>query len=263
MAIYWYYPSKDALLDAVVDKLMVASRRRCGRRRDKWIDALRNLAHAYRRIAHDHPRRSRSSRRADSRAKTRTRSSSACSRSRATQASTTRRRRASIGSSARTAAASRSTSWLRRVVPRIRARPDFVASSRGTRPSPKWLEPEYLDEMFEFGLELQLTALARSEPDDTGLRRGRALAAFAARAEPRFPKSHRPRCDSVIATGPRAADMSRRSPISTCRPRPTGASVVLVHGGGFVLGSRQMKPMRYLAAQARRGRLSVFAFDYR
>jgi len=46
-------------------------------------------------------------------------------------------------------------------------------------------------------------------------------------------------------------------------PDPTGASVVLVHGGGFVLGSRRMKPMRYLAAQLVGSGVSVFAFDYR
>lgn len=44
---------------------------------------------------------------------------------------------------------------------------------------------------------------------------------------------------------------------------PTGASVVLVHGGGFVLGSRNMKPMRYLAAQLVNAGVSVFAIDYR
>ena len=44
---------------------------------------------------------------------------------------------------------------------------------------------------------------------------------------------------------------------------PVGASVVLVHGGGFVIGSRTMKPMRLLAAQLSRARISVCAIDYR
>lgn len=43
----------------------------------------------------------------------------------------------------------------------------------------------------------------------------------------------------------------------------TGASVVLVHGGGFVLGSRRMKPMRYLAAQLVAAGISVCSVDYR
>ncbi len=54
MAIYWYYPSKEALLDAVVDELV----QRIGGGpppADDWIDALRKLAHAYRRLAHKHP----------------------------------------------------------------------------------------------------------------------------------------------------------------------------------------------------------------
>ena len=57
MAIYWYYPSKDALLDAVVEALIAklptdpASLAEGG----DWIEALRRLAHGYRRLAHDHP----------------------------------------------------------------------------------------------------------------------------------------------------------------------------------------------------------------
>lgn len=43
----------------------------------------------------------------------------------------------------------------------------------------------------------------------------------------------------------------------------TRASVVLVHGGGFVIGSRRMKPMRYLAAQLYAAGISVCAIDYR
>ena len=59
----------------------------------------------------------------------------------------------------------------------------------------------------------------------------------------------RPRC-RIART--RAAG-SLRSPISTCpRGRPARRSL-LVHGGGFVIGSRRMKPMRYLAARLDRG----------
>jgi acetyl esterase/lipase len=43
----------------------------------------------------------------------------------------------------------------------------------------------------------------------------------------------------------------------------TGASVVLVHGGGFVIGSRRMKPMRFLAARLVAEGIAVFAIDYR
>jgi len=44
---------------------------------------------------------------------------------------------------------------------------------------------------------------------------------------------------------------------------PIGASVVLVHGGGFVIGSRAMKPMRVLAARLSRAGIAVCAIDYR
>ena len=43
----------------------------------------------------------------------------------------------------------------------------------------------------------------------------------------------------------------------------TGASVLLVHGGGFVVGSRSMKPMRFLAARLVAAGIAVFSIDYR
>ncbi|HSN28441.1 MAG TPA: alpha/beta hydrolase [Kofleriaceae bacterium] len=46
-------------------------------------------------------------------------------------------------------------------------------------------------------------------------------------------------------------------------PEGARASVVLVHGGAFVIGSRRMKPMRYLVAQLTAARLAVLAIDYR
>ncbi len=44
---------------------------------------------------------------------------------------------------------------------------------------------------------------------------------------------------------------------------PIGASVVLVHGGGFAIGSRRMKPMRYLAARLVEAGIAACAIDYR
>jgi acetyl esterase len=43
----------------------------------------------------------------------------------------------------------------------------------------------------------------------------------------------------------------------------TGASVVLVHGGGFVIGARDMLPMRYLASRLCRAGVAAFSIDYR
>lgn len=45
--------------------------------------------------------------------------------------------------------------------------------------------------------------------------------------------------------------------------RPSGVSTVLVHGGGLVIGSRRMAPMRYLAAELSRAGITVCAIDYR
>jgi len=55
MAIYWYYPSKDALLDAVVDTLMTKMPVEPAKEGD-WIDAFRKLARAFRSLSKLHPR---------------------------------------------------------------------------------------------------------------------------------------------------------------------------------------------------------------
>jgi acetyl esterase/lipase len=46
-------------------------------------------------------------------------------------------------------------------------------------------------------------------------------------------------------------------------PHGSAPSVVLVHGGGFVIGSRRMKPIRYLAARLVEAGIAVCAIDYR
>lgn len=56
MAIYWYYPSKEALLDAVVDLLISKMDPDAMEVQGEWIDALRRLAHAYRALAHQYPK---------------------------------------------------------------------------------------------------------------------------------------------------------------------------------------------------------------
>jgi AcrR family transcriptional regulator len=57
MAIYWYYPSKDALLDAVVDLLIAKMNPRALLAEgDDWMNALRKLARAYRALAHEYPK---------------------------------------------------------------------------------------------------------------------------------------------------------------------------------------------------------------
>lgn len=44
---------------------------------------------------------------------------------------------------------------------------------------------------------------------------------------------------------------------------PNGTSAVLVHGGGFILGSRDMKPMRVLATDLVNAGVTVCSVDYR
>ncbi|MDB4944362.1 MAG: Transcriptional regulator, TetR family [Labilithrix sp.] len=54
MAIYWYYPSKEVLLDAVVEALITRLPLDPAPDGD-WIEALRKLARGYRALAHQHP----------------------------------------------------------------------------------------------------------------------------------------------------------------------------------------------------------------
>ena len=55
MALYWYYPSKDALLDAVVDELIAPVAAAVATPADSWLALLRAVAHAYRGVARAHP----------------------------------------------------------------------------------------------------------------------------------------------------------------------------------------------------------------
>lgn len=62
MAIYWYYPSKDALLDAIVEAMVMRldvpgsnAAPSAGAEPQDFIEALRHLAHSYRALAHAYP----------------------------------------------------------------------------------------------------------------------------------------------------------------------------------------------------------------
>jgi len=162
MAIYWYYPSKDALLDAVVDKLMAGvGAVVAGSPGIDWISTLRAVAHAFRQIGRDHPK--------------------------AFPLLATRRF-ASEGTYAfleqlfelarRQGIEDRLTAQFYRVVssycsgfalnelavPRSPVPHTAALRKRFARVAEvsAWLAPAYLDEIFSFGLELQLAALARA-----------------------------------------------------------------------------------------------------
>ena len=156
MAIYWHYPNKDAVLDAVVDELMASVKRALRARRDHWVDVLRDVARAYREIAHDHPAAFRllATRRFASEgmyafleelfelARTHgvtDRDAARCYRVVSSYCN---------GFALNELAAPRPhTAVLRKKYPRV----DAVSA---------WLEPRHLDDIFRFGLELQLAALA-------------------------------------------------------------------------------------------------------
>ncbi|MEP6860133.1 MAG: alpha/beta hydrolase [Deltaproteobacteria bacterium] len=71
--------------------------------------------------------------------------------------------------------------------------------------------------------------------------------------------------EAAIRYHDRAHDRRAIAPLADVYvpPNATGASALVVHGGGFVLGSRRMKPMRYLAARLYAAGISVCVFDYR
>lgn len=162
MAIYWYFPSKDKLLDAVVDQLMTAVGVAAAGTTEDWVAALRGVAHAYRRVAHDHPK-------AFPLLATRRFASEGTfafleklfelARARGIDDRTSARFYRVVSSycngfALNELAAPRgphdpSTASLRRKFARVAA-------------VSEWLEPRYLDEIFDFGLELQLTALAET-----------------------------------------------------------------------------------------------------
>lgn len=174
MALYWYYPSKDAMLDAVVDTLMIgvagAIAHPSASGDHAWVETLRRVAHAYRRIASEHPR--------------------------AFPLLATRRF-ASDGTHAFLEALfalarergipDRTTARFYRVVSSYCS--GFALNELAARPDPddrrtaalrrkfahvaavnEWLEPRHLDDIFDFGLELLLAALVR-DSSTAGARR--------------------------------------------------------------------------------------------
>jgi len=178
MAIYWYYPSKDALLDAVVDKLMASVAASVAQHsampfgiaarsgeagpfdasaRD-WIAVLRAVAHAYRKIAHDHPQAFpllATRRFATEGTYAFLEQLFVLARAQGLEDRVTARFYRVVSSycsgfALNELAAAPPAPALRRKFPRV----DAVA---------RWLAPEHLDDMFAFGLELQLAALVQEQ----------------------------------------------------------------------------------------------------
>jgi AcrR family transcriptional regulator len=164
MAIYWYYPSKDALLDAVVDELVSRVGVDAAGASDlDWVAAMRRLAHAYRGLAQQHPRAFplMATRRfatessyafleqlfALARAQGLDDRTTACFyRAVSSYCSGIALNELAVDSSTDLAPAA------------LRARFPGVAAVW------PWLEPAHHDDLFSFGLEILLDALARSVP---------------------------------------------------------------------------------------------------
>ena len=169
MAIYWYYPSKDALLDAVVDELMS----RIGRERDEkdWVEALRQVARSYRGLARKHPNAFPLI---------------------ATRRFTTEGTHGFLERLFELAHAQgvddRTTARFFRAVSaycsgiglnEIAARAPNDAKARAAFPRlgsvSKWLEPEHFDDLFEFGLDVLLRELPHHRRATTMPRRRPAI----------------------------------------------------------------------------------------
>ncbi len=159
MAIYWYYASKELLLDTVVDSMMTEVGKVVDPDAPDWVGALRAVAVAYRQLAHDHPR-------AFPLLATRRFATEGTYAFLEKLFEVARRHEIDDRTAARfyrvvssycngfalnelAALPGPSTAALRKRFERVTA----VST---------WLEPRYLDEIFHFGLELQLAALART-----------------------------------------------------------------------------------------------------
>ena len=158
MAIYWYYPNKDALLDAVVDELMA----QVGRVKvddGDWVEMLREIARAYRGLARKHPNAFPLI---------------------ATRRFTTESTHAFLDHlfelAHRQGVDDRTTARFFRAVSAYcsgialnelaaRRAPDDGKSRAAFKrlgAVSKWLEPKYFDDLFEFGLDVLLRELARA-----------------------------------------------------------------------------------------------------
>lgn len=174
MAIYWYYPSKDALLDAVVEALIARIPIEPTDSGD-WLDALRGLARGYRRLAHQHPH-------AFTLLATRRFATEGTYRFLETLFDLARRGGLDDRTTARffrlvasycSGVALNEVAGLRDIERQKESPPDpeKVAAAREMFPRlaavSTYLEPAHYDDVFEFGLELLLDAVARA-PHESG-----------------------------------------------------------------------------------------------
>lgn len=159
MAIYWYYPSKDALLDAVVDELMSRVGGVAAGATD-WVDALGDVARAYRGLAHDHPN-------AFPLVATRRFTTEATYAFLEELFELAHRQGVDDRTTARffRAVSAYCSGIALNEIATLRAPERPPPSGRRLRAVSKWLAPKHADDLFEFGLGLLLDALAARARD--------------------------------------------------------------------------------------------------
>jgi AcrR family transcriptional regulator len=183
MAIYWYYPSKEALLDAVVEALIARMPIEASTPGD-WIDAFRKLAHGYRRLAHLHPHAFPllATRRFATPGTWRFLDGLFELAHRGGLDDRTTARFFRLVSSYCSGVALNELAGLREAErARVSREEGGAATQAAAAPDEfprlaavaSWLEPSYHDELFAFGLELMLEALARA-PRESGASKARA-----------------------------------------------------------------------------------------
>lgn len=105
---------------------------------------------------------------------------------------------------------------------------------------------------------MEIPSPAPRPPASTGILRGLWMLAQPPAFAPRAPHAAAERFHAERARGiPPLADVYLPD-----APGPH-ASVLIVHGGGFVVGSRRMKPVRYLATRLAEAGVAAAAIDYR
>jgi AcrR family transcriptional regulator len=172
MALYWYYPSKERLLDAVVDELMSRIDVPAGDGDGSWVDAMRRVAYGYRGLSRRHPK-------AFPLLATRRFASEGSFEFLETLFALARQQGLSDRTTARffrVISSYCSGIALNELAPE--RSPDLDPSSFATRfarvaSANAWLTPEHHDDVFAFGLEILLDALAGSAgsaeaPEQTG-----------------------------------------------------------------------------------------------
>ncbi len=104
---------------------------------------------------------------------------------------------------------------------------------------------------------------SRATSGPGSLRYGALLEALASLRGPAFFEEPRPAERGVLYRRRHGRGIRPLYDVYLPAREATGHGAVLVHGGGFTLGSRDMRPMRYLASRLTAAGIAVCSVDYR